>query len=133
MTTPASTTRRLARRELASRALFGAAVVASLLILFAPTTGGAELFPYADKVVHVLLFAVLAWSGLRAGVPVVALAVALIGYAAVSEVVQATVLPARAGDWTDVLADLAGAAGGLLAGGRHARPQSAGSGDRARS
>lgn len=108
----------LNRPALVDRGLFGGVMVVSLAVLFAPTAGGPQPFPYADKVVHLLLFAALAWSGQRAGVPVATLGVALVVYAVISEVIQATLLRQRSGDWTDVAADLIGLAGGLLAGAR---------------
>ncbi len=115
MTARAST---LTRSALVDRALFGGVVLVSLMVLFAPTAGGPQPFPYADKVVHLLLFAALAWSGRRAGVTVATLAAALVAYAVLGEVIQATVLPQRSGDWTDVAADLIGVAVGLVAGSR---------------
>jgi len=45
----------------------------------------------------------------------IALVVGLVAYAVATEVIQQTVLPDRQGDWTDVVADLVGAAVGLLA------------------
>ncbi len=108
----------LTRSALVDRALFGGVLLASLVVLFAPTAGGPQPFPYADKVVHLLLFAALAWSGRRAGVPVATLGVALVVYAVLSEVIQATLLPQRSGDWTDLAADLVGVVAGLLAGAR---------------
>lgn len=118
LTRRAVVTRALAEQRVAGRAVFGVVLLTSLVVLFAPTAGGPQPFPYADKVVHLLLFAALAWSGQRAGVPVATLGVALVGYAVLSEVIQATLLPRRSGDWTDVAADLIGVAAGLLAGAR---------------
>lgn len=61
-----------------------------------------------DKLVHVTLFAVVTWLGLRAGwrwvLP------AMLAQAALSELVQLWLLPNRGGDWWDVAADLAGIA-----------------------
>ena len=72
------------------------------------------MFPGADKVVHLLLFAALAattrWRFGSAGVGLAAVA----AYAVLSEVVQARVLPERSGDAYDVVADLVGAAAGWL-------------------
>jgi VanZ family protein len=94
------------------------AVLVSLYVLFAPSAGGAVLFPGADKLVHLALFALLAattrWRfGGAAG-----LLAAVAGYAVVSELVQALVLAERSGDVLDVLADLVGALAGWWAGGR---------------
>lgn len=112
------TSRALVHRALVDRMLFGAVVVTSLVVLFAPTAGGLPLFPYADKMVHLVLFAALAWSGRKAGLPVLPLAAGLMAYAVLSEVIQATVLPERGGEWTDVAADLIGITAGMLAGSR---------------
>lgn len=89
-------------------------LVASLVVLFAPSTGGVEPFPQADKVVHAVLFLALAvvsrwrFGGRRQ----VLLAVAV--YAAVSELVQLLTLPGRSGDLLDLAVDLLGAAAGWL-------------------
>ena len=86
----------------------------SLYVLFTPRAGGEGLFPYADKVVHLALFALLAattrWRfGARpAGLWAVA------AYAVVSELVQGLLLSTRSGDAYDVVADLAGVAVGWL-------------------
>jgi hypothetical protein len=71
-------------------------------------------------VIHVALFAALAWSGRRAGAPPVPLAAALVAYAGGSEVLQATMVAQRSGSWTDAVADACGVAAGLLA--AHALP-----------
>ena len=86
----------------------------SAYVLFTPRTGGDGLFDGSDKVVHLLLFALLAattrWrfgSGLL-GLGLVA------AYAVVSEVVQGALLSTRSGDAYDVVADLLGALLGWL-------------------
>lgn len=95
------------------RGLVVLAVAVSGFVLFAPTAPGPPLFMHADKIVHAGVFGALAWTASRAGVPTRWLAPALVAYAVGSEVVQHTVLPGRSGDWTDVVADLAGAGLGL--------------------
>jgi len=93
-------------------------VVVSLVVLFAPSSGGAgSPFPESDKVVHLLLFAGLAaTTRWRFGPGLTGLA-AVGGFAVLSELVQAGVLPSRSGDPLDVVADLAGTAlGWVLAG-----------------
>jgi VanZ family protein len=86
----------------------------SLYVLFAPEAGGTALFPGSDKVVHLALFALLAgttrWRFGPAG-PALA---AVVAYAVLSEVVQATLLRDRSGDVYDVVADLLGVAVGWL-------------------
>ena len=90
------------------------AVVVSLVVLFAPSGVGTPVFPGADKVVHLLLFAALAaTTRWRFGAAAAALG-AVAGYAVLSEVLQATVLADRSGDAYDVAADLLGAVGGWL-------------------
>lgn len=104
------------------RVSFALVVALSVVILFVPTAPGVPLFPYADKVIHFSLFAALAWSGRRAGIAERPLAVSLVGYAAASELVQAFLLPRRSGDWTDFVADSAGAVIGLVAARWRRRP-----------
>jgi len=92
---------------------FGATLVLSLVVLFLPEApdGGVEL-PGADKVVHLLLFGLLATTALRRFGPRPGLLPALAAYAVASEVGQALVLPGRGGDVVDVAADLTGVAVG---------------------
>ena len=96
------------------RGLFAAALAVSAFVLLWPTPPGEPLFPYADKLAHVVVFLAVAWTGSRAGLPVRALGAGLLAYAVASEVIQETLLPDRSGDWTDVIADLAGTGLGLL-------------------
>jgi VanZ family protein len=95
-----------------------ATVMLSLYVLFWPTQGGPALFAGSDKVVHLGLFALLAgtarWRFARTWAVPGVVAV----YAAISEVVQAVLLPARSGDLLDLLADLLGVAVGWLVAGR---------------
>jgi VanZ family protein len=96
--------------------------VLSLYVLLWPDPVGAGTGPPgADKAVHLLLFAALTASArLRFG-PSRAVLAALVGYAAVSEVVQALLLSQRSGDLLDLVADLLGVALGWWATGRRAR------------
>ena len=100
-------------RSALSRGAFAVAVLASLVVLFAPAGGVPVAPPGVDKVVHVLLFAVLAATGRWAGVGLVPLAASLAGYAAASEVLQDLLPLARSGSLADLLADLAGIALGV--------------------
>ena len=88
--------------------------VVSAVVLFSPSDGGVSAFPGSDKLVHLVLFALLAaatrW---RFGRRTVALAV-LVVYAVTSEVVQGVLMDSRSGDPLDVVADLAGVALGWL-------------------
>jgi len=86
----------------------------SLVLLFSPQGVGDPVFANADKVVHYLLFALLAstvrWRfGARQR-----LLWLVFAYAVLSEVIQAALLPGRSGDVVDVLADIAGASLGWL-------------------
>jgi hypothetical protein len=85
-------------------------VLLSLYVLFWPSpTGGGVTVPGADKAVHAGLFLLLAGTAaLRFGVGLRVLA-AVLGYAALSELVQAGLLAERSGDGWDLLADAAGA------------------------
>lgn len=90
---------------------FGVACVVHLATLYAPRAAGSDVgIPYADKVVHLLLFAVVAYLGPRAGVPARPLFAVLIVNAVVSEIIQHVALPQRGGDVFDTVADLAGVA-----------------------
>ncbi|WP_104526103.1 VanZ family protein [Blastococcus atacamensis] len=97
------------------RAVFGVAVLVSLVVLFLPAPGVPTAPPGTDKVVHVLLFAALAFTGRWAGVARLPLLLGLVGYAAVSEVIQGVTPLARSASAIDGLADVAGAILGLLA------------------
>ena len=94
---------------------FGLALLVSVAVLFTPASGVPTAPPGTDKVVHLLVFAALASTGRWAGVARLPLAVGLVGYAAVSEVVQGTTSLGRSASVADVLADLAGVGLGLLA------------------
>jgi VanZ family protein len=68
-----------------------------------------------DKLVHLVLFLALALAGRWAGIRARPLAVLLVAYAGLSEVVQAVSDLQRSGSVLDWLADVTGAALGLLA------------------
>jgi hypothetical protein len=90
----------------------GLAVLVQLVVLYAPRAPGSPLFPGADKVVHVLVFAAPVLLLLLAGAPVRLVVVVLALHAVASEVVQGAVLPDRSADPLDVVADLVGVAAG---------------------
>jgi hypothetical protein len=97
-----------------SRGAFAVAVLVSLAVLFAP----ADDVPFApagvDKLVHGLLFAVLAVTGRWAGIGRRVLAALLVVYAVVSELVQGLTPLDRSASVADGLADLLGLLLGLV-------------------
>jgi hypothetical protein len=97
-----------------ARGVFAVAVLVSLAVLFAPASDVPSAPAGVDKVVHVLLFAVLAvsgrWAGARRGV----LAGLLLLYAAVSELLQSLPVLNRSTSAADLLADAVGVLVGIL-------------------
>jgi VanZ family protein len=61
------------------------------------------------------LFAALAWTGRRAGLPVVGLAIGLVTYAVGSEVLQGALPIGRSPDAVDAVVDTVGIAVGFIA------------------
>lgn len=100
-----------------ARAAFAVAVLVQLVVLYWPASadGPAGVPPGTDKLVHAGVFAAVAWTGLRVGLPVRALVATLLGHAVLSEVVQGALLAERNGDPGDALADAAGVLAGMLA------------------
>ena len=92
---------------------FVLSVLLSLVVLFTPASGVPTAPPGTDKVVHLLLFALLAWTGRAAGIRVWPLLGGLVVYAAASEVAQALLPIGRSGDVLDARVDVAGAALGV--------------------
>ena len=93
---------------------FVAAVIAHLVVLYWPRQVSDGGIPYADKVVHLGIFAVVVIAGARAGVPLSWLVGVLAVHAVSSELVQHWFLANRAGDPADVAADLVGVAIGAV-------------------
>jgi VanZ family protein len=97
-----------------ARGAFAVVVLISLVVLFAP---GRDVppSPYeTDKLVHGGLFLALALTGSWAGVRRAVLAVLLLVYAAVSELIQTIPALQRDGSVLDWLADAVGVLLGLL-------------------
>jgi VanZ family protein len=92
---------------------FVVVLLISFYALFSPASGVPFLPPGVDKLGHFALFAALAWTGRRAGIPVVGLALGLLGYAVGSEILQAVLPLNRDGDVWDGLTDLSGAGIGM--------------------
>ncbi len=104
------------------RAAFAGLLVLSLYVLFWPSapSSGVDV-PGADKLVHAVLFLLLAaTAALRFGPAPAVLGLVLV-YAPVSELVQAGLLAQRSGDAWDVLADAAGALVGGAGGSAQSR------------
>ena len=97
-----------------SRGVFAVVVLVSFAVLFAPADDVPTAPPGVDKLVHLLLFAALAVSGRWAGVRSGVLAVGLLVYAAVSEVVQGVSALERSASLADWAADAVGVLAGLL-------------------
>ncbi len=97
-----------------SRAVFVVAVLVSLAVLFAPGSDVPVAPPGVDKLVHALLFALLAACGRWAGIDGRVLGWLLLIYAAGSEVAQALLVPGRSGSVADLLADVIGTLTALL-------------------
>jgi VanZ family protein len=98
-----------------SRGVLAVTVLVSLAVLFAPGSDVPSAPPGVDKLVHLLLFLALALAGRWAGIRARPLALLLVAYAGLSEVVQAVSDLQRSGSVLDWLADVAGAGLGLLA------------------
>jgi VanZ family protein len=109
-------------RVWAWRIAFVAAVALQLYGVYTPREAGPHVgIPQIDKVAHCFLFAAVAFTGLKVGVPARWLLGALVANAVVSELVQHWLLPQRDGDPFDALADLIGVTLGAWLGSRVAR------------
>lgn len=100
-----------ARRSGALRrwAPLGLALAVNLLVLYAPDHGAPSVAtPGLDKVVHAVIFAAPAVTGLFAGLRPAWFVPALLAHAIASEIVQHVLLANRQGDPWDVVADVVG-------------------------
>ena len=97
----------------AARTVFAILLAVSLVMFLTPRDDVPQGGP-DDKVVHALIFVVLAVAGRWAAVPWVSLGIGLAAYAASTEILQAVLPIQREGDVRDLVADLAGVAVGLL-------------------
>ena len=93
---------------------FAGVVVASLVVLFNPASATPTVWPGMDKLVHLTLFAALALTGRRAGLPSIGLAIGLVAYAGLSEVLQGALPIGRSADPLDALTDVVGVVTGLI-------------------
>ena len=94
--------------------LFALVLAGQLVVLYAPRAPSTGGVPGLDKVVHVVVFGLVVWAGLRAGVARPLVFLVSVVQAPVSELLQATLLAHRSGDPFDVVADLVGCALGWL-------------------
>ena len=104
------------------RTVFGAVVVVSLVVLFAPAGDVPSAPPGVDKVVHAVLFLALAATGRWAGLRAAFLLPALVAYAAGSEVLQGLSGIGRTASVLDWAADVVGVVAGLALWARLAGP-----------
>jgi len=92
---------------------FVIAALLSVVVLFTPASGVPTAPPGTDKVIHTVLFALLAYTGLYANISRVL--PLLVVYAGVSEVLQHVITPLRrGGDVLDALVDVLGVGLGWL-------------------
>jgi len=61
-----------------------------------------------DKLVHALVFGLVMWTGVRAGIPARPWLAVSLAHGVLSEVLQGTLLPNRSGDPWDAVADAVG-------------------------
>ena len=90
--------------------LLWVALITQMVVLYAPSAPGGPEVSGLDKVIHASVFGAPALFALLAGVPPRWVLGLLVLHAPVSELVQATMLPARDGDLADGVADVTGVA-----------------------
>jgi hypothetical protein len=96
-----------------ARTVFALLLGVSLAMFLTPGSDVPQDGPN-DKLVHALIFVTLAVAGRWAGVPWRTLAIGLLAYAGVTEILQAVLPIDRDGNALDFLADAAGVVVGLL-------------------
>jgi hypothetical protein len=104
------------------RAVFAGVVVVSLVVLFLPAGDVPGAPPGVDKIVHAVLFLILAATGRWAGLRPAVLVPALVAYAAGSEVLQGLAAIGRTASVLDWAADVVGVVAGLALWARLAGP-----------
>jgi VanZ family protein len=97
------------------RVAFAIALVVTLALALRPAPPGEPWFSHADKVGHVLAFALLGWLGARSGLPRWPLTIGLLAYGGAIELLQG-LTPTREPSWADWAADAAGLAIGVWGG-----------------
>ena len=103
-------------RALRIGVLVALALQVYVLYLYVPGSPDSVSIPFADKLVHIAVFALPAVLGVLAGVRTRLVALVLAVHAPVSELVQHLWIPTRSGEPWDVVADWVGVALGLLVG-----------------
>ena len=91
----------------------GVTFVVALVVLFTPASGVPSGFEHSDKIIHLVLFAALAYTSRMAGIGWAGTALWVLGFAVLSEFLQAILPLGRSGSVADALADAAGIAVGL--------------------
>ena len=97
-----------------ARTALAAAIAVNLVVLYWPRPVSDGGVPYADKIVHVAIFAAVAVTALRVRVRLGWVVGLLAVHAVSSELVQHWLLANRTGDPADVAADLVGVALGVV-------------------
>ena len=92
------------------------AVALSLWVLFKPGSDGPLPFPQADKVIHATTFTFLAIAMIWRRISWRVVAIGLLIYAGVSEIIQHFWIPGREFELLDIAADSDGAWIGLAVG-----------------
>lgn len=92
------------------RLVFGIALAAQLIALYAPDGPTGPQVTGLDKVIHLLIFAVPAFAAMMVGIRARWALGILAVHAPVSELIQHFALQHRSGDVLDVAADLSGVA-----------------------
>ena len=87
---------------------FAAVFFVHLFLLYSPSSGMASPFAGFDKLMHAVGFAALTTPLLLLGFRPLATVLAMSGYAAISEFIQAFAVPGRSGEFVDWLADCLG-------------------------
>jgi hypothetical protein len=79
-----------------------------LVLLYWPRTVSPSGGLPWDKIVHALVFGLVMWTGVRAGIPARPWLAVSLAHGVLSEVLQGALLPNRSGDPWDAVADAVG-------------------------
>lgn len=89
-------------------------MIAAMIILFTPASGVPSGFEHSDKIIHFALFAAIAYSSRVAAIGAKQTLALAVGFAILSEILQAVLPLGRSGSALDALFDVLGVAAGLL-------------------